>query len=162
MVARGGMQAFGRGIHLTVLRDIVWGGTYAGLRNWLPEKLLFLGTSTGFIAKDASAPSKSKPGVISFTSNMVAGGIGTMISSPINYCRNMAYGHNVAHEARGVMSILGDLVHDTNVHHARSGKSRASYFLGRLAIGWGTLRVALGLAVSSQIYIECCALSVWD
>ena len=146
MLLQGGSQAFARGIHLTLLRDIVWGGTYATLRNWLP--IVLHGNS------DTKTAMNIEPSVASFFANMVAGGCGTILSSPLNYARNLRYGHNVARMANSLPEIFGDLKRD--VIQYREG-NRIIFLLGRLAIGWGTMRVALGMAFSSQLYLACLA-----
>jgi hypothetical protein len=147
MLLRGGPAVFFRAIHITVVRDTVWGGSYALLRNWLPRAL----------KGDALTEQDLRPGPLSFACNSVAGGIATSMSSPLNYVRNIQYGTNVAIDAKSALVILQQLARDCKASVALTGESPARFLVHRLAIGWGTLRVALGLGVTSQIYGACTA-----
>jgi len=126
---------------------MVWGGTYAVLRNWLPRA----------IRGDKFSERDLQPGMVSFTSNLLAGAAGTMASSPLNYARNLQYGHNVAHASMPMKRVFDHLRRDADAHMRNTGGSRLVFAARRLAIGWGTLRVALGLGFTSQVYGYCVA-----
>ena len=138
MYLQGGLRPFVAGTFATVSRDMTFGGCFSLLRHALvnPED------------------SGKKKGV----ANMVAGFIATLTSSPMNYVRNMHYATapSVQHlTARRILTELwrGAAREPTLV-------ARCIYLQHKLRVGWGTARVACGMALGAQIYEICFILQI--
>lgn len=126
-----GAAAFTNGMRSTVIRDSVFGATYAGVR--------------GFIAAG---------GQPSLAVNVGAASAAAALSSPLNYARNMQFG-----VADGqAPPTMGQALRALNADVAARRKSTASwsraatYAQMRLGLGWGTLRVGLGMGLGQQLY----------
>mmetsp|Transcript_20122 Transcript_20122/g.33226 ORF Transcript_20122/g.33226 Transcript_20122/m.33226 type:complete len:287 (-) Transcript_20122:2045-2905(-) len=145
MLEHGGLRVFLRAIDTTILRDMLWGGAFAMLRHEFPRH---------FFNEDTEID-LNQPGVVSFVSNMVAAGFATVLSAPLNYARNLQYGKNVKRKTTSKWKIFTKLWHDSRQHAIDTKTSRTGFVARRLAIGFGTLRVALGLGFSSQVYGYC-------
>ena len=71
-------------------------------------------------------------------------------SSAFNYARIMQYTTEHDQSGRSTPKILGRLVAET------SQQPRPLVYLSqRLCVGWGTLRVATGMAMAAQLYDRC-------
>ena len=70
-----------------------------------------------------------------------------MVSSPFNYVRNIKYGWPSESQPPSSYRILIDLCKDTK----NSGRF-ARHLQERLRLGWGTARVAFGMAVGQYLY----------
>eukprot|EP00038_Savillea_parva_P014343 m.10808 g.10808 ORF g.10808 m.10808 type:complete len:481 (-) comp2780_c0_seq1:144-1586(-) len=129
MWANGGWAPFMRGLWPRLMRDIVFGATYTSLRfRWgeqVPEHLELL-------------------------TNTLAAGTATVLSGPLNYAQNIQYGTSSKAEQPGTYRILRDLVRETRAQTTPTGK--LSLLTSRLRIGWGTVRVAFGMAFGNLLY----------
>mmetsp|Transcript_7624 Transcript_7624/g.8751 ORF Transcript_7624/g.8751 Transcript_7624/m.8751 type:complete len:285 (+) Transcript_7624:308-1162(+) len=132
---RGGTVLFFRGTPVTCVRDAIFGATYATFRRG---------------AKD-DADSKDTG---SFFRNMMAAAAGTALSSPINYVRNMQFSASLHVKTPRIVDICSLLVDDVR-NYSDKIVPRVLYLQRRLAIGWGTFRVAFGMAIGSKLYEEC-------
>jgi hypothetical protein len=128
----------------TVHRDLVFGGVFSLLRHQLPR-----------LSPDYQRKTRSKKGT-DFVSNLIAGMMATILSSPLNYVRNIHYSTSPSDIPQSTMVVLKDLWKESQ----KEGSAYRSFrFLQqRLRIGWGTARVGCGMAVGSKLY-ELCALS---
>jgi hypothetical protein len=170
MYKQGGFKLFFAGTQATVCRDLVFGAVYAVLRHSgrLHDKL----------NRDGTVNSLSK-----FWHNMVAAFAATIVSSPLNYVRNIHYAMPPDQYAGSSLQILRELWHDTNVIKVPLNPVprptafnfrvvsvvlqspilyRLIFLQRRLRIGWGTTRVAVGMAFASQVYEKCVTLSGAD
>eukprot|EP00299_Pterocystis_sp_00344_P010080 c4428_g1_i1.p1 GENE.c4428_g1_i1~~c4428_g1_i1.p1 ORF type:complete len:174 (+),score=19.18 c4428_g1_i1:414-935(+) len=134
----GGPVAFLRGVRPTLIRDVVWGGTFHLLRSqWLPQARHHV--------------SISQPSIFwGFFDNALAATTATIISSPFNYARNLQYGAE-----KNVLStqvLLKDLWREA----CRAPEGIVSHLHKRLFFGWGSVRVGVGMGFSAQVY-ELCA-----
>ena len=159
MLGANGLRPFLRGIGPTVARDSVFGGTFSAARVWLGR---------AFELEEGA-------GVAGFGVSVGAGALACIVSSPFNYCRNMAYatppGTARAPTTAASLNVLVQEVRRVAVSdsYARSamkgmvasGSSNGSsagvwtslmYLQGRLRVGWGTARVALGMATGFELY----------
>lgn len=149
MFATGGLSSFQRAVPTTLARDVLWGGIFSCLRHELPAHL----------GEAESASGAQKPGVASFVANVVAAGVATAVSSPFNYARSLQYGHDMSKGKLSTMKVFKDLWREANANRAAEGEARALFVARRLTVGWGSLRVSVGIAVSSQIYNFCSAVA---
>ena len=90
---------------------------------------------------------------VDFVSSLLAGALGTVASSPFNFVRNIKYGWPASETPPSASHILSDLLAECR-QRAREGgwKQAAAHLQDRLRIGWGTARVAFGMAVGYEIY----------
>ena len=128
LVRKNGFKAFLNGTGTTMARDAVFGSLFAGIRyNIIDEN------SNRFERMYAS---------------VIAGGVGTILSSPFNFARNMKYAAGAAGlPSPSIVKIFSDLARD-----ALKESRPLAYLQGRLRVGWGTARVAIGMAIGFELY----------
>ena len=86
-----------------------------------------------------------------FANNVLAAFIGTAVSSPFNYARMRIYSPEKG--PKETWAILRELHNETQTQRGR----RIAFVFRRLNVGWGALRVSLGMGLGSQLYNHCCA-----
>jgi hypothetical protein len=85
--------------------------------------------------------------------NMAAAGIATLLASPFNYARNVQYATSSRASQPGTVAILRHLAREVmQVDGGASWRRRLGLLQQRLRIGWGTLRVALGMSFAHSVY----------
>jgi len=126
---RGGIVPFTRGIRITIARDSIWGAIFTGVRHHAVFKRKNM--------KESHA---------SFLSNVFAAGLATVISSPLNYVRNIQNGS--CGDVPSLKIICTSLSHEM----PSNKRERLLFVAQRMNIGWATLRVSIGVAASAQIY----------
>ncbi|KAG7373195.1 mitochondrial carrier protein [Nitzschia inconspicua] len=131
MFEKGGLRPFGNGLLPTVYRDLVFGGTYTFLRLELQYRLE--------LSQDKQ-----------WTANMAAAAMATIVSGPFNLARNVQYATRSKHKADNVSKVLHDFVVETQQQSTLWGKMR--FVQNRLRIGWGTVRVAVGMSFGHFVY----------
>lgn len=132
MWRRGGVTPFFHGFIPTILRDVVFGGTYTFIRFQLKDS-------------DYSGGERAQ-----WASNMGAAAFATVISGPFNLARNIQF-------ATGTMEVRPTITSVVLNLFARAAQKegvidRLKHLQNRLRIGWGTLRVAAGMALGQQVY----------
>ncbi|GBG32573.1 Hypothetical Protein FCC1311_087982 [Hondaea fermentalgiana] len=147
MFKTGGLACFNRAIVTTLGRDFIWGGAFSCLRHELPKHLA---TAKQPIVDPRTGVQLA--GAVSFFSNVIAAAVATLISSPLNYARNLQYAHDLSQGHLRTSAVFVNLWREANEHKAATQESRALFLARRLTIGWGTLRVSVGIAFSSQVY----------
>ena len=115
-----------------MVRDVVFGAFFSGAR--------------GFIKSHTD----NQPGTAAFVGNFAAAAAATVGSSPFNYARNMQYATEHNQPGRSTPKILGRLLAESSQQ-----PRPLMYMSRRLCIGWGTLRVATGMALAAQLYDRC-------
>lgn len=141
MFAQGGARIFFVGTAATVCRDVVFGGVYASMRH----QKVWRGKASGSVEKYG----KTKR----FLVNAVSAGVATIISSPWNFVRNMHYSRPPGSHHTAAVVVLARLFHRTV--RIQGSWRRLAYLQQRLCIGFGTLRVAVGMAFSDALYSYC-------
>ena len=127
VVENGGVRALMRAAPATVCRDAVFGLVFSFLRHRGSNK------ESGFITNAAAA--------------LVA----TTLSSPFNYARLKQYAVPASQQPGPSMNLVfRDFIIQTN-----QATSKTRFVFQSFNIGWGALRVALGMGISSQLYINC-------
>ena len=128
LVKKNGTKTFLNGTGTTMARDAVFGSLFAGIRFNMTNE-----NSTRMERMYAS---------------IIAGGAGTIFSSPFNYARNMKYAAGASGlPSPSILKIFSDLNKDV-----MKEPRPLSYLQGRLRVGWGTVRVAIGMAVGFELY----------
>ena len=123
---RGGVSRLMRGVLPTLYRDMSFGVVYSVLRH---------------------------KGDNGFVNNVLAAFIATAVSSPFNYARMKIY---ASQTPIPTSLILSDLRREIQTHHPSAYFKQAKFTFQTLNVGWGALRVGLGMGVGSQIYNMCC------
>lgn len=162
MFRQGGLRPFFVGIKATVSRDVIFGGVFAMLRHIMAD----------YCHKRQWT---HQTGEVPFVVNMTSACIATVLSSPMNYVRNVHYSAPPEQPPKRVITILNEL-YERSTHEyfgicKRDGSNSARnliygriqqfrFLQRRLRIGWGTARVGVGMAFSSKLYSLCS--SVFD
>jgi hypothetical protein len=131
MLRKGGLRPFGNGLIPTVARDLVFGGCYTFLRLELQYRFQ-LTSETQWMA------------------NLVAAALATVVSGPFNLARNVQYATKSRHVADTVQQVLTTLVRETQ--ELPTARLKWRHIQNRLRIGWGTARVAVGMAFGHSVY----------
>lgn len=123
----GGVSRLMRGAVPTLMRDMTFGLTFSSLRH---------------------------QGDGGFMVNMGAACIATAVSSPFNYVRMKVYAPEKGETRKTSAVILEELGRE--VAKRRDVRAQAMFLFSRLNVGWGAMRVGLGMGLGSQIYSTCC------
>ena len=134
MWKRGGLRPFGNGLLPTIYRDVVFGGCYTFLR--FEYQHHFQTTSEH-----------------QWVGNFLAAMVATVLSGPFNFVRNVQYATKSQDTARTTQEVLERLWRQ--VRELPTASARFHHLQGRLRIGWGTARVAIGMALGHFVYDEC-------
>ena len=129
----GGFGPFFKGSTVTVGRDTIFGGCFAVVQMYVFNLL-----------QEGDA---DLPGYRRFCGSILAGSVATILSSPLNYVRNIVYATPPHHTPEKALAILRKLAQET-----AASKTPGMYLQSRLRIGWGIARIALGMAVSYEVY----------
>jgi len=122
---------FTRGCQAALLRDMIFGASFSGLRN-------------------QNMPPKDEK-VERFLVNAMSCFVATSLSSPMNYSRNMQYASSTKKECPSILALLQNL--KTKVYLEQSTFCKRLQSLQRhLRLGWGTTRVAIGMSLTELVY----------
>jgi hypothetical protein len=150
MWAKGGVRPFLNGIAPTVVRDMVFGGTFAVARSSLHTAFEQWGkdeeNSSG-LSSGEQQQQQQQPPRFSFALTMTAAAMATVFSSPFNYARNMKFATEAGQVSPGTYQSIAQLVASS-----KAAESPWRFLQLRLRIGWGALRVAVGMATGSWLY----------
>jgi len=127
----GGVRPFYNGVAPTILRDAIFGGCYTLLR--LQFQWWF-----------QLNPDEQ------WKANFVAAGAATVASGPFNYARNIQYATKSRDKTPSTFQIILQLQRGLQEKDDVGAKWR--YLQRRLRIGWGTARVAMGMAFAHSTY----------
>ena len=119
-------------------RDCVFGAAFGWMRSQLRGRL------QEPTATDATG------GALRFGADMVAAGSATALSSPFNFARNMQFAQPLDQLPTSTLQALRAL--RLEVTAQPSAAAAARFLASRLYIGWGTLRVAGGMALTAQCF----------
>jgi hypothetical protein len=133
MFEKGGLRPFGNGLVPTVYRDLIFGGTYTFLRLELQFRFNL-----------GEQPEHQ------WIANMTAAALATIVSGPFNLARNVQYATRSKHKADNVSKVLQEFVVETQSQPTLWGKLK--FVQRRLRIGWGTVRVAVGMSFGHFVY----------
>ncbi|ETN97115.1 hypothetical protein RFI_40416 [Reticulomyxa filosa] len=148
MYNEGGIQQFRKGMFATMMRDVIFGSVFATMRHHQRDKhKLHPQDYDKEKEKDTTENwfEKNRRVWIDMNSAFVA----TMLSSPYNYIRNMQYAVPRDHDGRlpTSLTIFKNFFFEGLKQQGRLAPVR--YWIFQLRIGWGTARVAVGMALTS-------------
>ena len=139
---QGGIRPFINGIVPTICRDMVFGGAYATLRFVFACKL-------GTMLHSGDYPHVERS-MVAPASQFAAAAIATTLSSPINYWRNMQFATKVGCQPVSLVKCMREL--KSSIVDAPTTIDSVRQIGLKLRVGWGTVRVATGMAVGQQLY----------
>lgn len=131
MLRKGGVRPFCNGLIPTIIRDLVFGGTYTFLRFELQYRMQ-LGSEYQWVA------------------NFTAAAVATIFSGPFNLARNIQFSTGSRHVADSMTVVLANFTQE--VTGQRTWYRKLRHIQNRLRIGWGTARVALGMSFGHFVY----------
>uniref|UniRef100_A0A7S2ZV66 ADP,ATP carrier protein n=1 Tax=Rhodosorus marinus TaxID=101924 RepID=A0A7S2ZV66_9RHOD len=127
---QNGVGAFFLGVRPTLVRDIAFGFVYTPLRHTLRRRFHKRSVPTAF-------------------HDVFAAVCATVVSSPFNYVRNVHFSSKDANVPK-MLDTLRSFI--TSAMDKPTKMERVFYAQRLLGIGWGTLRVSLGIAFSAFVY----------
>ena len=132
ILSKGGLRVLFKGAGVAILRDSTFGIVYEVARGRL---------------RQYSATLRPPDVPQTFAANVLAGMCACVVASPLNYVRNIIY-------ATPPESSPPSLARSLRMLAAEARASEAPWRLieSRLFLGWGTLRVALGMGIGQLIY----------
>ena len=89
--------------------------------------------------------------------NMIAACAATLMSSPWNYVRNVQYAVPPGTKHPTAAQALRELLSEAKAKGSTAAALK--HLQERLRLGWGTARVAVGMAFGAQVYRACCDMS---
>jgi hypothetical protein len=132
MYKGGGVKPFLNGMFPTILRDITFGCIYEVGRHQIRSRM---GDHLQY----------------QLLGDMTAAGLSTVLAGPFNYARNIQFQTPPDQKQLSVPSILNNLWRESQELHPTI-RSKLSFFQRRFRVGWGTARVAVGMAVGQQVF----------
>ena len=140
----GGCRPFLAGIVPTVVRDAVFGGAFMVVRTALAARVRdYEQVTEAKAGAGAVGGSRAASVAISF----VSGSVATIASAPFNFARNMQYATPPTERAKPTAALIAALF-----RQARAERSPVRFLQRRLRVGWGTVRVAAGMATGFELY----------
>jgi hypothetical protein len=133
ILVKGGPNVFFKGVSVVMMRDGVFGIVYELIRGSLRTR----DPSVSTIPLSA----------LNFGADFVAASAASIISSPLNYCRNIKYSVPPECTPPSVLQCLRALVAELKAHN-----SPIRFLESRLYLGWGTARVGIGMAIGQSVY----------
>ena len=118
---------------VAVVVVVVFGSAFGGTYTWLRRVL-----------------GQDLPDELRWTSNMAAAAVATVVSGPFNLARNVQYGTKSRQRRPSVGAVLRTLADE--VAERRGLGPKMTHVQQRLRVGWGTARVAAGMAFAHQVY----------
>lgn len=131
MYKEAGLNSFARGLGTTAMRDSVFSALYLLGKRFSDKKF---------------TDNKSR-----FVANSLVSCVATVVTAPINYVRNMKYASGYMNSNPTARDIYKDLFRQQPAYSG-SLTPVLHYYTHRLAIGWGTLRVGVGIASGQYIF----------
>jgi hypothetical protein len=136
MWMHGKIKPFINGAPAGVSRDMVFGATYELIRNK---------SRTQF--KEATQTRENN--LSAFLSDSGAAAIATIMCSPFNYARTMQYRTAPGEKPPTILESIDPVCKQTRAQPKLL--SKLSFFQRSLCIGWGTARVAVGMATGQLV-----------
>jgi hypothetical protein len=134
------LAVFFRGLPATVMRDAAFGAVFGSARHvarqtaednrWLRERV----------------PQKA----LQFGADFAAAGAATAISGPLNYARNRQFGAKLTERMPSTYAAVRGLLREAASQP--TWRQGTATYLMRTNVGWGTLRVAGGIAITSALF----------
>jgi hypothetical protein len=139
-----------------VARDVVFGGSFALTKLKMTSLFEYYhcvhpthSPSHRWISFDPQNPAYviMSPNFAHFINTAVSGFLATALSSPFNYARNIKFACPSNQKPPSTYYVLSTLVRDVV-----TSPNPVFNAVDRLKIGWGTLRVAIGMALGQYLY----------
>ena len=144
MFRAGGIRPFFVGASATMSRDLLFGGVFAFCRH-MP--------SSSASSSWRVLPPDTDPKRRALVVDLCAGTLATVLSSPLNYVRNMHYATPPHVPPLSATALLAQLWTDAMAE--KSALATFSHLQRKLRLGWGTLRVGCGMCFGGYLYSLC-------
>lgn len=129
MYKDGGFRSFFRGTAITMQREMIFGAILGYLTvNYNNQKNFYL--------------------------DLMSFSIATIIASPVNYIRIIIY-RSPIDSTPSIKHIIDQLSNDIKIVYNKTTlfKTMKYVIINKFNVGWGTIRVALGMSISRHIYL---------
>mmetsp|Transcript_20133 Transcript_20133/g.77071 ORF Transcript_20133/g.77071 Transcript_20133/m.77071 type:complete len:272 (+) Transcript_20133:103-918(+) len=141
MARNGGVRPFFKAVGATASRDMVFGCVYEVGRVAIRR----IGTRR---LEDSDHDSRVES--VAVVANMTAAALATGLSAPFNYARNMKLATKAMNTPPTTKGALVDLWAAAKCQPTLF--ERLSFLQQRLRVGWGTARVAVGMALGQLLF----------
>lgn len=136
MWSKGGVKPFTNGAGATMARDMVFGSTYEVLRN---------------IIKNNPKLTDKNNHALESVANTTAAGVATVASGPLNYVRSVQYATPPNIKPPRITQALTSVWQEAKQNHPKP-LDKLRFIQQQFRIGWGTIRVAAGMAVGQKVF----------
>lgn len=175
----GGRQIFFRGCLTTTVRDIVFAISYESFRRLNYGEYFFPSNCIDNGGLSSGSQGVNQYGTAALLSNIFAALIASVLSSPFNFVRSVVYGVVPGASPMSALSLhralfiqakhmywYGEsyvrlasmnafdrsLLMKSSPHRRHHLRNAWSWFNSRLNVGWGSLRIALGMGISQNLF----------
>ena len=131
IITKGGVKTLFKGVGATITRDVTFGIVY--------EVLRFKCMRLNLIANDEANQ---------LFCNLTGAGLATVVSGPFNFARNIKYSIPPGVKPPSTFHCVYQLL----FVNAFKTPNPLSYLQARMRIGWGTARVAVGMATAQFLF----------
>ena len=153
MFASGRIRPFTKGVVATVLRDSLFGGYFTFARKRLSAEAAQRRSSASSSASSSDLASAAPPERSEFAATVLAGMMAAALSAPMNFVRNMQFSSSPSEPGPSIPRVFRNLYARTAaVRRSKGTRASVQYAFARMNIGWGTMRVGLGMAVGALLY----------
>ena len=128
LASEGGVTVFRRGMGISIGRDVCFGVVYESLRRHRGSEEVHKRVA----------------------SDCAAGMVASVCSSPFNFARNLIYGAPPSGCPLSTSTLCSYLAKETM--SLSTGHARLVHLNSRLNVGWGTLRVGIGMASGQLLF----------
>lgn len=139
MWSSGGYKSFIKGTKATIGRDTIFGSIYEISRHLMQNKLINYNES-----------------YLNFICNFIAAGLATVASGPLNYARTIQYATPPQENPPTILKALKNVWNESKMYENHQ-LSRMSFFQQKFRMGWGTVRVGVGMAVGQHVFDSACS-----
>lgn len=146
-----------------IYRDTGPGGFFRGQTATLSRDAIF-GLCFAMRRTCAAEPGSEYETSFNFAVGVGFAAVGTTLSSPFNFIRNLAYAEKTTVPLESVLlkkefwkRNLGELFAEVRKRGRISRLDSFLWLTQRMQLGWGTLRVGVGMAITDQLYRTLCA-----
>jgi len=122
LYATHGIRTLTYGLRITIMRDTIFGGTFTTLRMVPQENSMLTDFAAAFVA--------------------------TTLASPLNFIRTYKFAH--MQEKHGAQKAKAQL--QSELAELDGFGARARHLFKRLMLGYGTVRVAVGMSIGGALY----------
>jgi len=137
MWSHGRIKPFIKGTHATIGRDLIFGSTYEVTRHLIKNKFPKLKNTDDSYSN--------------FLCNSSAAALATIASGPLNYVRTIQYATPPEEKPPTISKALVNVWSEAKKNNPTC-LSKMSFLQQKFRVGWGTARVAVGMAAGQAVF----------